>query len=206
MSSSPKVSPGRIKRGRPPKGKITKHNCRVRALPELIRDFKLRCAYSDVHANQAGGIEVLEVEHFDPRQKKEYIQKYSNLLLGHRAVNQKKGTHWPCDADRKRGIRLLNPCKEQDYGPHIREEIGTGILKGITPAGKYQILIMGLNSDFLVQARLRRTSLRRAFTEKRQSILATHVSFARCQEELKELRELIDDMILEIPAYENGDK
>ncbi len=82
-----------------------------------------------------------------------------------RLCNNTKSNHWPNEEQRAKGIRYLNPYEEQDYGVHLFEEQSTGFLQGITPAGKWHILRLGLNADHLVRARLRRTEVIKKFTE-----------------------------------------
>jgi hypothetical protein len=48
-------------------------------------------------------------------------------------------------------MRLLNPCKETDYGEHIFEDPATGELKGASPPGCTQIRICDLNAPHLVE-------------------------------------------------------
>src|SRR6266511_1990984 len=109
MSNSKRV---RVKRGPPPAKPIRRHRHRD-AMPELLRDFGLRCAYSMQHQERAG---KLEVDHFDPRLKQELIQDYSNLFPASQHCNGKKSNHWPTKAERAVCCRFLNPCEEMDYG------------------------------------------------------------------------------------------
>ena len=127
MSSSKKP---RIKRGQPPKKRIKRRNYRD-ALTELIRDFEARCAYSMQHQSRGGR---LEVDHFDPRRKKDLIQSYANLFPASRHCNGKKSDTWPNKAERAAGCRFLNPCEEMDYDEQIFEDPTTHELVGVTPA------------------------------------------------------------------------
>src|SRR3989442_896054 len=121
----------RIKRGPPPARKIPRTKIR-RALPELVRDFEARCGYSCQHYTRAGGMRCMEVDHFDYREKREVIQRYENLFLATRHCNGAKRQK-PTWKERAAGLRLLNPCEEWDYGPHIVEDPSTHELVGITP-------------------------------------------------------------------------
>ena len=129
MSNSKK---GRIVRGPPPSKRLKRHAYRD-ALPELLRDFGSRCAYSMQHERAAG---LLEVDHFDPRLKKALIQDYENLFPASRHCNGKKGSHWPTKTESANGCRFLNPCKEIDYGKQIFENPTTHELIGTTKAAK----------------------------------------------------------------------
>ncbi|TVP75263.1 MAG: HNH endonuclease [Puniceicoccaceae bacterium] len=122
----------------------------------LIEDIGARCAYSMLHENQMGGETCLEVEHFDPRRKKDKIQRYSNLLLSCRHCNLKKSTKWPTEEQYRKGIYFIDPTIELDYGKHIFEDPETHEVFGVTPAGKWQILQMDLNAGFLVRKRKER--------------------------------------------------
>ena len=149
MSNSKKA---RIKRGPPPKKPIKRRNYRD-ALPELLRDFQSRCAYSMQHQSRSGR---LEVDHFDPRRKKDLIQSYANLFPASRHCNGKKSDKWPCKGERATGCRFLNPCEEMDYGEQIFEDPTTHELVGMTTAARWHIRVCGLNADHLTQERRRR--------------------------------------------------
>ena len=149
MSSSKKA---RVKRGPPPAKRIKRYRYRD-ALPELMRDFQGRCAYSMQHEQRAGR---MEVDHFDPRHKNDLVQDYSNLFLASRHCNQKKGDYWPNRTDLAANCRFLNPCEEIDYGEHIFEDPTTHELVGATPAGRWHIRMCGLNADHLVHERAKR--------------------------------------------------
>ncbi|MCC5845502.1 MAG: hypothetical protein JJU05_14740 [Verrucomicrobia bacterium] len=193
------TSKPRIKRGTAPKS-IKRHNYRKKALPALRRDFKDRCAYSDLHVDDAGGIDAMDVDHFNPTLKKEVNQRYSNLFLSTRHCNGSKGEFWPSEKDRKSGLRLLNPCRENEFPDHIVEEAGTGRLIGKTPAGKLHILVMGLNDPSLVQHRIKRRHFRDLLHKSDGLIqLKREVSLSDCGEAIRMLKENIDKMIMDIP-------
>ena len=123
------------------------------ALPELMRDFDGRCAYSMQHNKRCG---QLEVDHFDPRRKKDLIQDYNNLFPASRHCNRKKSNTWPTREELVAGCRFLNPCEEVDYGEQIFEDLDTHRLVGTTPAAIWHIRVCGLNADHLVYERRRR--------------------------------------------------
>jgi hypothetical protein len=149
MSSSKKP---RVTRGPPPKKVIKRWKYRD-ALPELIRDFGGRCAYSMQHQLRIG---PLEVDHFDPRKKNDPIQDYDNLFPASRHCNGKKSDTWPTKAEHAAGCRFLNPCEEMDYGEQIFENLASHELVGLTRAAVWHIRVCGLNADHLVQERRRR--------------------------------------------------
>jgi len=107
----------------------------------------------------------MEVDHFDPRWKKEPLQTYANLFLASRHCNLAKGDYWPSPPDALNGLRLLNPCVELDYGHHIFEyppsHPESHKLVGKTPAGKLHIRILGLNAETFVLERKQRSELTR---------------------------------------------
>jgi hypothetical protein len=192
MSSSKKP---RIKRGPPPKKPIKRSKYR-KAIIELLRDFDSRCAYSMQHQSRSG---TLEVDHFDPKQKKDIIQQYSNLFPASRHCNGKKGDNWPNKAELAAGCRFLNPCEEMDYGDQIFEDPTTNKLIGVTPAAIWHIRICALNSDHLIAERRRRAKHRQTLEQK-----AIRTKRGASDETIKELirsfREEVELMIPPIPA------
>lgn len=127
-----------------------------KAKPYLIEDIGARCAYSMLHEEQMGGDTCLEVEHFDPRRKKDKVQKYVNLLLSSRHCNLKKSAKWPTKEQEAKGIHFIDPTVELDYGKHIYEDPDTHEVFGVTPAGRWQVLQMDLNAGFLIRKRKER--------------------------------------------------
>lgn len=139
----------------------------------------------------------MEVDHFDPRQKNDYIQKYKNLLLATRHCNGAKGQKWPSKNDLKLGIRFLNPRIEQDYGVHIFEDPITHKLIGVTPAGIYHIRHCDLNAEYLVTERKDRAEVLKLFRSK--SIKMKKGPYEAAAEVIDALRIQLDLMIPEFP-------
>lgn len=189
MSSSRKP---RVKRGPAPKKAIKRHKCRD-ALPELIRDFGGRCAYSLQHQSHSG---PLEVDHFDPRRKKDLIQDYNNLFPASRHCNGKKSDTWPNKAELAAGCRFLNPCEEMDYGEQIFENPMTHELVRATLAARWHIRVCGLNADHLVRERRRRAKHWQTVKGVAIKVKGDHF---RASEIIKNYREEIELMIPEIP-------
>ena len=133
----------------------------------------------------------MEVDHFDPRTKKKWLQKYDNLFLALGHCNRFKGDYWPSKEEVATGIRLLNPCEEQDYGEHIFEDPMSHELVG-TPLGKTQIIYCDLNDDYFVAQRRQRSELISAL--KRADDLGIKLPI----ELLAPLQQIIDLMIPEI--------
>jgi hypothetical protein len=148
----------RIVRREKPKLQLKRHNYRERALPHLRKDFKDRCAYSMQHVDFAGGIEQMEVDHFDSTKKKDYLQQYENLFLAKGSCNRKKQDRPRLD-EAKIGLRFLNCCKEADYNDVIFEDPKTHEVWGTTPVAIYHIRYLGLNSANLVRERKERFEL-----------------------------------------------
>jgi len=129
------------------------------AWPHLMSDFGERCAYSMQHISKAGGSKSMEVDHFNPRRKKDEVQEYLNLFLASRHCNGAKGNHWPSNKERKRGIRFLNCCEEADYDIQILEDPDTHKVVGMTPAARFHIRYCDLNDPWLIEERKDRNTL-----------------------------------------------
>ncbi len=187
------TSRGRVIRGDPPSKRLKRHTYRD-ALPELLRDFGHRCAYSMQHSLAAG---PLEVDHFDPRLKKAVIQDYKNLFPASRHCNGKKSNHWPTRKELASGFRFLNPCKEMDYGSQIFENPTTHELIGTTPAARWHIRMCGLNAEHLVQERAKRTY---HWEQLKNVPIQFHGDPQWIADLAKSYRELVETMIPEIPS------
>jgi len=159
-----------------------------------MRDFGGRCAYSMQHHLRCG---KLEVDHFDPRRKKDLIQEYANLFPASRHCNGKKSGKWPNRAEQAAGGRFLNPCEELDYGEQIFEDPVTHRLLGTTPAAVWHIRNCGLNADHLVDERRRRAEHWR--TLKKKAVLRITASHRTVAEVIAKFREEVELMVPEIP-------
>lgn len=159
-------SEGRVKRGPPP---VLPNPIRTKAyrkcLPELKRDFKCRCAYCMRSLARFSDREM-QVDHFDPRQKKDRTQRYSNLFLADAHCNGTKSDTWPSREERGVGLRFLNCCEEVDYGCFIFEDPATHELVGTTPAAIYHIEMIDLNAPHLINDRRKRSEIRALLTKK----------------------------------------
>jgi hypothetical protein len=123
-------------------------------------DFERRCAYSMIHALDAGGYKEMEIDHFDPRRKSDWVQDYANLYYSSGHCNRSKGATWPSAEEEKQGIRFLDCCREADYGRFLFEDPHTHAIVGITPAARFHILCLDLNAPHLVQRRRERAEIR----------------------------------------------
>jgi hypothetical protein len=148
----------RIIRKHFPPTRITRSAYRS-AWPFLALDFEQRCAYSMQHTYRAGGEKCMEVDHFNPRRKSDFIQQYSNLFPATRHCNGAKRDQWPRPHERKAGLRFLNCCEEPDYGVHILEDPDTHELVGVTPESRFHVRACDLNAPHLVDERSERAEL-----------------------------------------------
>ena len=104
----------------------------------------------------------MNIDHFDPRKKKDFLQRYDNLFWASRECNGKKSKHWPTPEEKSLGIRFLDCTKELDYGLHIFEDPVTNEVWGATPAGRYHVRIMNLNAAVFLKHRKIRAVLKQA--------------------------------------------
>ena len=132
-----------------------------KAFSYLMEEFQERCAYSDQHVSRAGGSRSMEIDHFDPTQKSAVVQDYYNLLLATRHCNSAKSDFWPTPGDLRKGLRILNPTVEMDWGIHVVEDPKTHRLWGKTPTGTFHIRLLDLNAEHLVEERRQRYELHR---------------------------------------------
>jgi hypothetical protein len=152
--------PRPVRRSAGPPKKLRDDNCRKLALPFLLSDFENRCAYSMQHISRMGDPMYMEVDHFNPDPKGYARNDYRNLFPASRRCNNCKSNEWPTPEEIQQGIRFLNCCEEEDYGPHIWEDPSTHLLDG-TPAGRYHILMCDLNTTSFVEERTLRAENRR---------------------------------------------
>ncbi|MEY2605535.1 MAG: hypothetical protein QOH31_3351 [Verrucomicrobiota bacterium] len=113
-----------------------------------------------LHLNEAGGESAMHVDHFNPTLSGKKRNHYTNLMLASAHCNLRKSSTWPSWSKRSKGLRFLNCTEEQDYGQHVFEDRRTGRLYGSTPAGRFHIEMLDLNSPHLCYKRKQRTELR----------------------------------------------
>jgi hypothetical protein len=107
----------------------------------------------------------MEVDHFNPAHKDKPTQSYSNLYLATRHCNLAKRRKWPNSKEKRAGCRFLDCCSEMDYGVHLFEDSGTHELVGVTPAGRWHIIMCDLNAPHFTDERRRRAAAREFFEE-----------------------------------------
>jgi hypothetical protein len=120
-----------------------------------MEDFEKRCAYSLVHVETISE-HNMHVDHHDPTVKGKKLHAYGNLYPAASLCNNSKSGVWPTKKERARQHRFLDPCKEQDYGEHIFEDLQTCELVAVSRAGLYQIENCDLNNKWLTGKRLER--------------------------------------------------
>lgn len=197
MSNSTKP---RIVRSHFPKRELTIWTYRENAWDCLALDFSERCAYSMQHRSRAGGRTGLEIDHFNPKKKRDHIQEYTNLFLATGHCNRMKGDRWPNKRDFQNRLRFLNCCKETDYGVHIFEDPDTHEVVGVTPEGTYHVRHCDLNARHFVEERKRRSELWRVLNAQAVKLKLGW----SLPEEFKLLKAVAEEMIPEFP-FLSGD-
>lgn len=163
-------------------------------MEELKRDFKDRCAYSMQHEVHAG---QLEVDHFDPNQKKDKVQDYNNLFLASKHCNLKKLNWQPKKSEKEVGCRYLNPCREMDYGEQIFADPSSHELIGVTAAAKWHIRFCGLNATHLVRERANRAHFQNLILD---VPIRIRFSIDAAAKAIEAFQSVVEFMIPEIPA------
>ena len=167
-------------------------------LKYLLLDFGGRCAYSCQHMDRAGGVGAMDIDHFDPHLRPPKRNTYANLMLATRHCNGKKGKR-PTKAERRAGLRFLNPCEETDYGVHIFEDPDTFELWGATPEGRYHVRVLDLNAGHLVKERRVRHALRMM---KKEPIIVT----ALRDDAMRGVKQFSEQVELMIPPFHQKKK
>lgn len=191
MSSSPAP---RLTRKHKPR-KTFKDYTYPQAKPFLLQETGDRCAYSLRHKLVAGETNI-EVDHFNPKLKGKLRHRYENLLPAESTCNGSKSNFWPTAEQSAKGIRLINPFEELDYGHHIYEDPETHRVFGVTPTGKFHVLKLKLNADHFVEERRLRHAMR---AEKGELTAAAKGAPDSAIAALKAYKEQVDRMIPPIP-------
>ena len=191
------VTTPRVVRRNFPKFQPKRHNYRARSLDCLLKDFEGRCAYSMQYL-RGGGLRSIQIDHFDPRRKKDVLQSYNNLFLASAHCNGAKSDNWPSPQEMKKGVRFLNCCKERDYGAVIFENPKTHWVEGTTPAARYHIEMLDLNAEHLVAERCERARLRKLL-ENEPAVLKPGYDADVLLRVLEELRGCVEKLIPPIP-------
>lgn len=143
-------------------------------VPSLRRDFRFRCAYCERTEEYLGGEEAFEVDHFKPEQKfPELKSVYANLYYCCRKCNANKWKTWPSEAQTEKGAIFADPCTEDPYISHLRENADGG-LDELTACGTYSNAHIRLDRPSVREWRQRRK---------------------RARNDLRTLRSLEDDLV-----------
>ena len=113
---------------------------------------------------------LMEIDHFDPTIRGRKRNRYENLFLSSRYCNNKKQGNWPTKSQQLQGIRFLNCCNEVDYGRYIFEDPATHRVFGITPAARYHVRTLDLNSPHFVEERAERAYYRTLLFKARKRV------------------------------------
>lgn len=132
--------------------------------PFLRKDFLYRCAYCERPEIYLGGAECFEIDHFRPRSKFPWLDAdYSNLYYCCAKCNRYKGDSWPEAALAAAGYRFADPCAEDVYRDHLREQ-PDGDVEAITKCGEYSRAHLRLGRPDVRQWRVRRRAAQAALT------------------------------------------
>lgn len=142
----------------------------------------------------------MDVDHFRPRGKGRHL--YINLLVATRHCNGAKSDLWPSASQKAKGIYLINPYIEQDYGLHLFEDPTSHEIVATTPAGFYQIFVLDLNAPHLVKERSERARI----SDKLQGGAIFSGVIPKIQACLTELKRRMDACIPMIPVPKKGSR
>jgi len=120
--------------------------------PFLRRDFRFMCAYCERPEFALGGEESFEIDHFRPKGGKfqSLEAHYPNLYYACAKCNRYKGAVWPSDELMAEGFQFADPCQEDMYSKHLREQPASGELKALTNCGLYTAEKVRLNRPALL--------------------------------------------------------
>src|SRR5579862_4983970 len=167
MTVSPS-QPRIVRKQTPPK--MSGSDGYLKSREHLRRDFVYRCAYCRIHESRAGGAEQFWIDHFQPRSRGGAVNDYANLYWACMGCNRFKSDQWPSPAELARGYRFADPCREQDYGHHFKED-ENGVLIALTACGSYHIERLRLNRPARLQARRDRLTMQRALQDQIATVL-----------------------------------
>ena len=146
--------------------------------------------------------DVMEIDHHNPTLKGVRRNKYSNLYPAVSRCNGSKQDNWPTLAERREGIRFLDPCAEHDYENHIWENPKTHKLVATSPAGSYHIDFCDLNNPSFVEERRKRAYLR--YRWKNGNLEMKSQEFDLLAQYLTMTKDIVDDLMPDIAAPPAG--
>ncbi|MBZ5530074.1 MAG: hypothetical protein LAO20_01465 [Acidobacteriia bacterium] len=120
--------------------------------PYVRADFQHRCAYCLFWELLAAGEENFELDHFRPKSLfPDDAQNFYNIYYACHPCNHLKRDLWPSKDMERRGLRLVDLCKDE-FEAHF-QLCSDGHLQGLTDAGRYTIDALRLNRKHLVRLR-----------------------------------------------------
>jgi len=135
---------------------------------ECLRfEFSFRCAYCLSHEAEVGpGAKWgnFEIDHFRPFGRHEFRRlenTYTNLLWSCYECNRAKRNTWPSTAVARQGYRFVDPCVD---GLSAHLTIKKEFVVHLSPAGKYTVDYLRLNSEVQQHRRRERAKLARRLT------------------------------------------
>lgn len=129
---------------------------------EYIRsDCQRRCVYCDLHENELGGGEAMQIDHFRPEALfGALVNEPLNLHYGCARCNLLKSKHWPAGQGvhcHDGGVGFIDPFSEdRAYYFKVGDD---GTLTALHPPATYLIGLMHLRREHLRKLRLRRLLL-----------------------------------------------
>lgn len=96
----------------------------------------------------------------DPARQIAFLGRLAHFKIPEPAwgpCNRSKGNKWPTVEEEALGFRFLNPTVERDYGIHLFEDPESHKIVGLTPAGRYHLRRLALNTEHLVLKRKNRS-------------------------------------------------
>ncbi len=147
-----------------------------RAYKKYLRiDFLYRCCYCGITEISWGSDRNFVVEHFRPKVRfPSQIARYENLYYACNRCNDFKGNAWPIHKMKMQGFRFADPCKEDIFKEHLREDV-LGNLWALTQCGEYTKEHINLNRIELVVWRRERRNLITDILESEQLIKQLNV-------------------------------
>jgi 5-methylcytosine-specific restriction endonuclease McrA len=129
----------------------------------IAEDCLRRCVYCDCHEDEIGGHESMEIDHFRPYGRAEFVHLRDvpeNLLHACGRCNSYKSDHWPSGDpdrsynDREGWIDPFHECRADFF--EISED---GTLRALKAPAEYVIRLLRLNRELLRRLRQRRRLL-----------------------------------------------
>jgi hypothetical protein len=118
---------------------------------QLRIEFLHTCGYCNSREPELGGSEAFHIDHYKPKSKFPHLRcKYTNLIYACRNCNRFKGDYWPCFIEKSQGKFILNPRTDN---PQEHIDQSSFAWTGITARGKWTVLKLRLDSDYLVHRR-----------------------------------------------------